>query len=204
MNRYSIFHPLVFSFYSKPLYQDVARNWRGTGFLYLLLLLALCWLPQMIQLHQRLADLVDQEAPALVSQLPAITIVDGELSTDVDTPYFIHDPEKGTVLAIIDLTGEHTSLENSEAKLLLTRTKAIVRNRPRETRVYDLSGVGSFSLDRETVSGWLEVAKDWLAIVLYPVALLFSYLYRIVQVLLYAAIGVLVASSKWRWATRCS
>jgi hypothetical protein len=42
MRRYSIFHPLVLAFYSKPLYQDVGRRWKGTGLGYLLLLLAVC------------------------------------------------------------------------------------------------------------------------------------------------------------------
>ena len=36
MKRYSIFHPLILSFFSKSLYRDVGKHWRGTGLLYLL------------------------------------------------------------------------------------------------------------------------------------------------------------------------
>lgn len=45
MKNYSVFHPLYLSFFSKSLYQDVAKNWKGTGLAYLLLLLALAWVP---------------------------------------------------------------------------------------------------------------------------------------------------------------
>ena len=54
MKRYSIFHPLVLSFFSKSLYRDVGKNWRGTGLLYLLLIIALLWIPSTDQGPPRL------------------------------------------------------------------------------------------------------------------------------------------------------
>jgi hypothetical protein len=193
MKRYSILHPLFMSFYSKSLYQDVGRRWEGLGFLYLFLLLALCWIAEMVQLHSGFTAWLDKEAPMVVRQIPSITISNGEVSTDVQTPHVIVDA-RGEKIAIIDLTGATTSLEDSGAAILLTRKTLAVRNAKRgETRAYDLSGVRNFSLDRGTVEGWVALARNWLAWFLYPIAVLFSYLYRILQALLYGAIGILFA-----------
>ncbi len=192
MKRHSALDALVLSFCSKPLYQDVATNWRGTGFAYLLLLLALCWVPEMAKLQIGFSKYVREDAAKLVKQIPSITISDGEVSTDVETPYFIKDPEKGKVLAIIDLTGQYTSLDNSPADMLLTKHQVFTRNNY-EIRTYDLKGVKSFHLDQNRVQGWLNVARSWMLVVIYPFALLFSFVYRIVQALIYGACGMIIA-----------
>ncbi len=178
------------SFYSKSLYQEVGRNWKGLSFIYLLLLLALSWIFGIIQIHYGVSDYITNTAPGIVEQVPLISISDGEVSIDASEPYFITDPESGTLLIIIDTTGQITSLDDIEAMLLLTKTKVIVEMGAAETRMYDLSEVDEFYIDQRRINSFLEVLKDWLAIVLYPFAVLLSFLYRIIQVLIYAAIGI--------------
>src|SRR4030095_1761852 len=102
MRRYSIFHPLVLSFFSKSLYRDVAKNWRGTGLLYLLLILALLWIPSIIKGHLGFTSWGDNDAKGLTQQIPATTITNGHASTNVAQPYFIKDPKTGETLALID------------------------------------------------------------------------------------------------------
>lgn len=198
MPQHNYLQALYLSFYSAPLYRDVGRRWKGTGYLYLLVLLALVWIPEMAQFHYKFSASIEEEGRAVAYQIPAITISDGEVSTDVETPYFIRDPKKGQVWAIIDLTGQYNSLAGTDAEVLLTKTQMFVRQRRgtvNETRVYDLSAVKSFTLTRDDVSRWLELAKAWTAIVLYPLAVLFAFVYRILQTLLYALIGLLIARS---------
>jgi hypothetical protein len=198
MKQYNYSQALYLSFYSAPFYLDVGRHWKGTGFLYLLLLLALVWIPEMVGIHTHIASAIDAHGHTVAAQIPAITISDGEVSTDVETPYFISDPETEKVWAIIDLTGEYTSLEGTEAQVLLTRNAVLVRQDRgsiRETRSHDLSEVDSFTLSGEDVGRWLEVAKSWLVIVLYPFAVVFSFIYRVIQALIYAALGLLIARS---------
>lgn len=192
MKKFSVVNAIALSFYSQPLYQDVARNWRGTGFAYLLMLLALCWVPEMAKMQSGFSNFVRGEGAQIVRQIPAITITDGEVSTDVDTPYFIKDPEKGKVLAIIDLTGKYSSLEDNPADMLLTKHQVFTRNNY-EVRTYDLKNVKSFKLDANRVQGWLEIARTWLVPVLYPCVLLFSFVYRIVQALIYGLCGLIIA-----------
>lgn len=191
MKRYSILHAFVFSFFSKSLYRDVGRNWRGTGLLYMLILLIVVWIPTMIKMQIGFSRFVQQEAPKITAQIPRITIKNGEASTDVETPYFIRD-EKGNPVAIIDTTGEHQNLDDSPAFLLLTKNKLISRNR-QQTRIYDLETVGSFEMDRARVEGWLQTAKTLMVPVLFPLLLILSFVFRAIQMLIYAAIGLLFA-----------
>lgn len=198
MKQHNYFEAFYLSFYSAPFYLDVGRHWKGTGFLYLLLLLALVWIPEMAGIHTSISEAIDTHGQAFAAQVPAITISDGEVSTDVETPYFIRDPETDKVWAIIDLTGEYTSLEGAEAQVLLTRNEVLVRQdrgSVQETRSHDLSQVESFTLSGEDIGRWLEVAKSWLVILFYPFAVGFSFIYRIVQAFIYALIGLLIARS---------
>ncbi len=193
MRQFNYLEALYGSFFSADLYRDVARRWQGTGLLYLLMLLALAWVPEMLHVHAAITRFVEQELPPLLAQLPALRIEKGRVSTDVETPYFIRDPKKDEVVAVIDLTGKFASLQDTDARVLLTETTLYYRNRPHETRVYDLSQIESFSLDRATVEDWVGVGKTWLAVLLYPFALLSSFIYRVVQALLYAVIGLVLA-----------
>jgi len=194
MKKYTIFHIPALSFFSKDLYRDVGLHWKGVNFLYLFLLLAICLLPTTIKMYIGFTNFVNNQAPAVVEQVPEITINNGKVSINEPQPYYIKDPENGDILAIIDTTGQITSLEDTDALCLLTGNKLITRKSEFENRTYDLSNVKAFVVDSERITGWLHIARKFLVIVVYPLALLGSYLFRIVQALIYAAIGLLFAS----------
>ncbi len=195
MKKYSILHPLALSFFSKGLYPDVAPQWRGTGFLYLFLLLALAWIPQTIKVHIGFAERLDENAPAFLLQVPPITIRNGEVSTPVETPYVITS-NTGEAIAIIDLTGEYTHLDDTTAVILLTEDKLYLKNEQRRrTDIHDLSRVQNFSLDRSDFERWAVMARKWLWLGFYLVVVPSEFVYRIVQALLYAAVGLLFCQS---------
>lgn len=195
MKRYSTLHPLLLSFFSKSLYRDVCVNWKGVSFIYLLLLLALSWIPIMVKMHTRVSDFLNQEAPKIVKQVPVITIFKGEVSIDEQMPYFINDPDDDKPFIIIDTTGRIVSLESTDARILLTKSNLIMRKNATETRIFDLSQIDDLVIDRTRIYNWLETLKKWVAIFLYPFVLILSFAYRTMQVLLYAAIGILLAKN---------
>lgn len=190
MKRYSIFHPLVLSFFSKSLYRDVGKNWRGTGLLYLLLAIALLWIPSTIKGHRDFGRFVDDDAKGITEQIPAVRITNGQASTDVPMPHSIKDPKTGTTLAVIDTVDTSVEAENPAVPLILTKTKLIMRKNPTETQIYDLAGVQSFYVDRARVEGWLATARTWFFPAFYSVAVLFSFIFRAIQMLIYALIGL--------------
>lgn len=193
--RYSVIQAIYMAFYSGDLYQDVAQRWHGVGAAYLLLLVTLCWLPMLIKIHVGFADFASHDAPKIVGQIPPITIDKGKVSTTVETPYFIKDPDNGRELAIVDTSGQITSLDGRDAKVLLTQNKLVTRQSTAEVREYDLSQVQHFEFTRERAQDWLTTFKDLFVPILAPFAILFGYIYRILQLLLYAAIGMGFASA---------
>ncbi|HEV2021042.1 MAG TPA: DUF1189 family protein [Terriglobales bacterium] len=203
MKRFSILHPLYMSFYSREIYQDVGRNWKGVGLGYLFLAMAIVQLPMAVKIHVGFSKWVESGANEVVDKIPQITIHHGEVSTNVETPYFIPIPsdpanrvnETSKYLAVIDLTGKYKSLEDVNADMLLTKHSLIMRNRPAEVRTYDLSAVENFSVDSARVHGWLNSSRFFVAPAFYGFVLLFSFLYRVAQVALYAAVGILFARS---------
>ncbi len=195
MRKYSALQPLALSFYSKDLYRDVAQHWRGTGFAYLFLLLAVAWLPTTFKVHSGFVDWLNENAPAFLLQVPSITIHNGRVSTDVDTPYTITTND-GKPVAIIDLTGQRTDLDDTEAVILLTEDKLLLKqDRRNETRMYDLSQVQNFSLNRGDLEAWAVWCRRWFGVLFYVIVLPSEYIYRILQSLLYAAIGLAFCKS---------
>jgi Protein of unknown function (DUF1189) len=192
MRRYTYFHGLPLSFFSKSFYQDVGKNWKGTGLLYIAIILALLWIPSVIKMQRELSNFVDNDSPSMTKQIPAVKIRNGVVSTDVQTPYYINSPE-GIPLVLIDTTGQHKTLEQTPAMMLVTKTTVVAKNN-RETRIYDLRPVESFDIDRARVEGWLSSAKTWFIPAFYPLAILFSFIFRAIQILIYALIGMAFAS----------
>jgi hypothetical protein len=195
MKKFSIIHVPAMSFFSGALYRDVGLHWKGTGLAYLLLLLAVCWIPAMIQIHTGFSNFITNDAPLVVNQVPQITITNGEVSIEEPQPYYIKAPDSNEVLAIIDTTGTITSLEDESTLCLVTRTEIITRKSDVQTQTFDLSEVENFVLDGDRITGWLRTAGKFAVVVMYPFALFASYAYRIIQALIYAAIGLLFA--KW-------
>ena len=193
MKRYSIYHIPVMSFFSKNLYRDVASQWKGTCFVYLLLLLIICWIAPISKLNAGLGSFIDNEAPGIISQVPVITIANGTASIKESQPYYIKDPETGKILFIIDTTGKITSLAETEATILLTKTEGVVRKSEMETRTFSLAQMEDLTLDQGLIWKFLTGAKKLLFPLVYPVCILGSFIFRIIQALIYGVIGMLFA-----------
>lgn len=192
--HYHLWQVPALAFFSRDLYRDVALRWQGVAFGYLLLLLALCWIPGVIRIQRSFAAFVDEEAPLIIEQVPEITIINGQAFVDHPQPYTIRDPETNEALLVIDTTGTITSLEQTDARGLVTARQAIFQKSAIETRSFSFESVDRYILDQQKIYGWLDTAKAWAAPVLYPLCTLGSFAYRIVQALLYACIGLLLAS----------
>ena len=185
-----MFHVPYMSFYSGDLYWDVCHQWKGVGFLYLFLLLAVCWIPRAITFQGGVAAFVETEAPPIVTQIPQITIAAGEVSTDVNQPYTIVDPKTQKELAIIDTTGQILTLTEQEANVLVTKKELIVRRSDLDTRSLRFDPDFDFTLDQHKVTRWLDTLQRVTAVWIYPLALLGSWFFRVIQLLIYALIGL--------------
>jgi hypothetical protein len=193
--RYSRFAALVLSLFSPSLYRDVARNWRGIGVLYLLLLMALTWLPPIIRGHITLRNFVRDEAPAVIDQLPTLTIRDGVASIEEPEPYVVRDPETGRAMIYVDTTGEFSQEKDArEATFLLSRSKLEVRQ-PNKTEVHDLSKIEYLYIDKHVARRWLGSGATVFGPLAYVGALLWSLVWGMIRLLIYALIGLIFVSA---------
>jgi hypothetical protein len=193
MKRYSIYQIPVMSFFSKNMYRYVASDWKGTGFAYLLLLLIICWIITLIKVHVQVGNFIDNEASQIISQVPVITIAGGNASIKESQPYFIKDPETGKDLIIIDTTGKITSLDNTGAFVLIKKTEGIFKKSDIETRTFSFEKFGDFTLDQDLLNKFANITKKFMAAVFFLFAVFGSFVFRIVQALIYGAIGMLFA-----------
>ncbi len=195
--RYDLRHPYFLSFFHQPFYRDVARYWRGLAFVHLLVLLALTGAAFMFHFKTLATVFVNEQAPAILAQIPTITIESGTVRTGVDQPYRIYRANGGPLFAVIDTTGEITSLRQTEAMLLLTRSQLMARIGAGGSRIIDLQPIEKLELTRDDIAQWLQTSLNWAPIILFPLMLFFSFCLRSVQVLIYGGIGV-IAAMLWK------
>lgn len=191
MKKYSYFQAPILSFFSKDFYRYISNEKNGTGFIYLFLLLVLCVIPVTLEVEKVVNTYIDNESGQLISQVPEITIANGEASIEEPQPYFITDPENGKPIIIIDTTGEITSLGDTEAKILISKTFTLYEKSEHETRKYDLVDVQDYVLNQSKINNWLAIAKEYFFVCLYPFILFGAFLWRIIQTLVYAVIGLI-------------
>jgi hypothetical protein len=129
----------------------------------------------------------------IIDQLPEITFSNGTASMDKESPYFIKS-QAGETLFVIDLSDSASITElQGSAKVLLTKNKLIAQQKENETRTYDLSKVQNFTLNVEKIYGWFGYA--WVVYVfIFVIMIVFFYIYRLVQALFNALIGIIISS----------
>jgi hypothetical protein len=193
MKQYSYINALYYSFYLKSFYQHVARNWKGLRLSYLLFILFLFWIPEMSRMHSEVSEFLSVEAPKYVKQVPVITVSHGKVSIKEQSPYIINTPGKNIPFAIIDTSGQTTSLDKSGALVLLTKSQLIIKNSSSESRAIDLDEIEHLIIDQKTLYEWIETFIAVFPVILFPFVLFFSFLYHVIQVLLIAWIGTVFA-----------
>jgi hypothetical protein len=191
LQRYSRIRALVLSLFSPDLYRDVAANWRGVGFLYLLLILTLTWIPVLYKWQVGFREYVQTEFPSTIHDFPAITITKGVVSSPAPQPYYLREPDSGKIFFILDTTGQVTQLPpGNDPMILLTKTELIYRNQ-RETKIVELGKDFDFYIDRAKLQGWADWLAGKFAFLLFLPCLIFSFIGRIFTTLIYAIVGLI-------------
>ena len=194
MQKYNIFQALYMSFYSRKLYQDVAQQWGGKTFLYLLMLLTLSWIGFTYRIQSDLSQIYHKNSNIIVTQIPVITIQNGKVSTPENRPYIITEPDQKNIIAVIDVSGKYTTVQQANAPILLTQTTLISQTKPNEIRTYELPSTLNYVVDPRLVSAFIADYLGYAWIVIFIPFLLGSYIYRIFQALVYGIIGKVVGA----------
>ncbi|MDI9819282.1 MULTISPECIES: DUF1189 family protein [unclassified Legionella] len=125
---YNYIQALFLSFFSRRLYVDVGKRWKGFGFRYLLLVLLLGCIPFSLQILSELNRFFDEQIIQPLERFPTIYIQNGKVSFDKPMPYEVKN-DAGQVVFIIDTTGTIKTIDNNYPQLmaLITEDKVFYR-----------------------------------------------------------------------------
>ena len=193
--KYSFWQALGLSFFSKDLYDDVGRNWKGTAYGTLFLTMILISVPRAANYQRE----VSADLPGFVKQIPDFQIEKGVFSSSVTQPYQYQVQNSEIV---IDTTGKINSLDQvpNIAKLdnviLVNKTKHMDRRKRlgiSMDRTYDFSRYPSFFVNQEKLTHWSDVIIRWTGVIFFLFIALFGFLFEAVVVLIYGLIGTAVS-----------
>ncbi|MHB1948893.1 MAG: DUF1189 domain-containing protein [Gammaproteobacteria bacterium] len=196
MKEYNYLQAIIMSFYSPKLYRDVANNWGGGTVLYLFILLVIGWSLMMIKFETAINLIATQFSNEFVLQFPEIIVKDGQIKTPENKPYFIKDIKNKQVIAVVDTSGQYTDLDKMPGAALLATKDSISYYDDKDNHHIQVQKYPSninWDLKPEEVKSLVVQFADWLWVAILPIAIFFSFAYRLIQAVIYACIGKLFA-----------
>lgn len=151
MKTYNYLQAWLLSFYSTKFYRDVGQNWRGTGLLYLFLLLSVC-LGVLCLAQQRIVkEFINQVGLPIVAQLPDLQIKQGILHVQPSGTHIVVNPLTEQRLIVIDTTHTFTHLKQAQAALLITPNHYIYNDLTQHEVVKALSTVPDVTINQQKI-----------------------------------------------------
>lgn len=196
MKKHSVWRATYQSFYSMDLYRDVARHWGAGVVLYLLLILSLSWALSSIVLQQTINHTYSAYSKKIVPQLPVIKVRDGIVSTPENRPYFIKlddDQHHEYNFMVIDTSGTYKTLESAKASVLVTKNTVYYEQQENSERIMRIPKSRTMDFDPVEADNGLKRLVHWSWVVFFPVLLFLSFIYRLIQAVVYALLGKLFA-----------
>lgn len=189
MRQYSVWQAIFMSFYSRKLYRDVAFNWGGFAFLYLLLLVSLSVVSWTYKIQQAVNQAYLHASEKFIPQIPVLTLKNGKISTPEKRPYLIKSDNGKEIIAIIDTSGKYKSLKDTKASLLITETELYTAPKATETRIDKVPADVSLVFDPVVVNQYVKNVFAWTWLLVFPLLVVMLYLYRLIQAIVYAVLG---------------
>lgn len=187
------------AWYSNDLYQEVVTRRKGIHALYLFLFLLVCWVPSLFKQQKQFNAVADQWVDPLLRQVPPFSISSGKLSVEGEPRQVISDPRSGRPLVLIDTTGQTTSLDSADSSImvLVTADFFAVRRSNRRFETHPFGGEPNRSVSQGDLDVLKETLKQHYPLLFFylsPLLLLASFLFRLLQAVLLAVLGLGICS----------
>lgn len=101
---YGYWSALWKSFYSRRLYVDIGKRWKGYGLVYLLLVIAILSIPFFLKMTISFNQAFKEQIVEPLLKMPLFYVQNGNVVFDKPMPYLIDNDKKQTLI-IIDTTG---------------------------------------------------------------------------------------------------
>lgn len=166
--HYRYWQALYMSFYSRRLYVDVAKRWRGYGIKYFFLLMMIATIPFSTRLIIDFTEYYNQQLILPIESLPSLTVQKGKVLFDKPMPYLVKN-KQNEVMAIIDTTGVIKKIDGAYPKASILITKEKIYFRPPAFSLFfsdspmQLPDTQILSQDISKESNEVFVGKEWIA-----------------------------------------
>lgn len=196
MTEYSMVQAPILSFYSKPFYRNVLKNGKGTGFLYLFLLLVCLWTLQTVRTYIQVeTGLSDPDLKEFKDQLPDFDMKGGKLSINKPSPWKFIDKD-GRTICVIDTSGQLKTLEQAQTRLLITEEYAVAEKSNGVEQKIPFKGFEQdFSVKRADIDKALSQLPMWIAAIMWLCGI-FVWLGHIIQAAIYGCVGLFFDKTK--------
>ena len=208
---FAYWQALYLSFYSPRLYVDVAKRWKGYGFYYLLLVIAVALIPFSARVIVDFNRLFYIQMLEPIKNIPSLYIQNGKVSLDKPMPYLIKN-QNGETVAMIDTTGTKPTFGPEYPQLTLFISEDRIYFKPPVMKLPFVeieSGTGekvyaqAFPKTSNEVfngSDWIKASgvltvKMLIEVLIYPILVLFVFGVYSVLMSLLAMLGQLFAST---------
>lgn len=188
--RYTIWKALPLSFYSEALYRDVALRWKGSGFLYLLLLSALLYIPLAILMHHNVSVFLAEEGPTIAEQIPVIEIENGKASLQNS---LLNKAEEsinitastGETVAIINIDSHAPIPDDFRYGIIFTPTHIIIRDGSWDQE-FPLQDIQNLTITPEFVLTLMDKIGTAMISIFIPITILSSAVMRLIQAAIFS------------------
>lgn len=176
MATYNYLQAWFLSFYSKKFYWAAGQHWRGTGLLYLLILLMICLAISSIKMQKIIKDFVVNIASPTLAQLPELEIKRGLLTAKANMPYIIKDIKTSKRIAVIDTSGKLTDLAQAEAPILITQKALIYNNMPNGVAKLSFINLPDMNINQAKVNSLLLLIQEKAIYFLYVLSVVYYFI----------------------------
>jgi Protein of unknown function (DUF1189) len=180
------------SFFSRDVYIEAYRSWKGIGFTLIAVLVILQTIAITVHIHSGLGKFIREDAPAIIQQLPEITFSNGLASTPEAKAYKINIDN--VTLAIIDTREEHPPKDLAGAKIFFAQKSVTLEKNNFEQRNYTFESLNEFVINQDLAHFWLNLTGQWTALICCPFILGFLLVYRLVQLLFFSLITLIAGA----------
>ena len=215
MRQYAGWQAPFYSFWSKSFYVDVAKNWGGLAYLYLLVLLCFTWLFMSVKLQIDFSYQIDHSIRPMIPQMPVITVDKGSLSIDKPSPYTVNGVD-GKAKITFDTRDNPIKAADAPGIFLVKKNIIIFKESELDKQLAEVregkndssapigrpdQEIDLFStfdhavMDQKVDNEFLDTIKKSIFVFVFPIALPCGFCLCVVQSLIYGLFAMAVASA---------
>lgn len=191
----NFFKAIPLSFFSADFYREVSKFWRLRSFLYLLILLLICWIFIAFTQTKTINRIINIELANIYQQMPDIYFHNGLASVKQLKPTIIKWTGSDDILAIIDTHNTYHNFTKTQANILVGKQDIFIRISPDKVTSYPYPKNFSGLFGPEQLTKVIAKIKKKLVsiiyVAIYILGLFLSYVYHILLALVYGLIGLL-------------